>query len=180
MPRASHARTGSITTRRPSSVSATTSWPGTNGKLTIGSNHRDERPSTVARSLPHIPVSRGVSRSQPGPGSSGGATSTRRSGPKRPPAPGLQPDADAGHGEPGQRAFDLEGLHISLRPAAAPVLAHRGAEGQQRAPDSRRARGQCSTCQPRLRARAASLVSGLTATGYPAASSIGRSLVESA
>ena len=39
---------------------------------------------------------------------------------------------------------------------------------------------QCSTSQPRLRAIAASRVSGFTATGKPTASSIGRSLVESA
>ena len=37
MPRVTQPSTGSTTTRRPSSVSATTSWPGVNGKLTIGS-----------------------------------------------------------------------------------------------------------------------------------------------
>ena len=37
MPRATQPRTGSSTTLRSSSVSATTSWPGTKGKLTIGS-----------------------------------------------------------------------------------------------------------------------------------------------
>ena len=39
---------------------------------------------------------------------------------------------------------------------------------------------KCSTSQPRLRARAARRVSGLTATGKPTASSMGRSEVESA
>ena len=39
---------------------------------------------------------------------------------------------------------------------------------------------QCSTCQPRRRAMAASLASGLTATGKPTTSSMGRSLAESA
>ena len=41
-------------------------------------------------------------------------------------------------------------------------------------------RPQCSIGHPRRRAIAASFASGLTATGSPAASSIGRSLVESA
>ena len=36
--------TGSTTTRRPSSASPTTSWPGTKGKLTMGSNHRECAP----------------------------------------------------------------------------------------------------------------------------------------
>ncbi len=43
MPRVTQPSTGSSTTRRPSGSSATTSWPGTNGNETIGSNQRDER-----------------------------------------------------------------------------------------------------------------------------------------
>ena len=53
-----------------------------------------------------------------------------------------------------------------------------GPEGQQCAAEPPAAFSQCSTCQPRRRAMAASLVSGLTATGNPTASSMGRSLAE--
>jgi hypothetical protein len=88
MPRAPHASTGSSTTRVPSSSSPTTSCPGVNGKLTSGSKYRDVFPSTVARSDPQMPASRGRTRTQPGPGSSGGSTSARRSGPTVAPRPG--------------------------------------------------------------------------------------------
>ena len=37
MPRVAQVRTGTSTAREPSSRSPTTSWPGVNGKLTIGS-----------------------------------------------------------------------------------------------------------------------------------------------
>ena len=62
-------------------VSATTSWPGTNGNDTIGSKYRLAAPSTVARSLPQMPASLGRTCTQPGPGSAKGSTSARRSGP---------------------------------------------------------------------------------------------------
>ena len=52
----------------PSSRSPTTSWPGTNGNETMGSNQRDERPSTVARSEPQMP---GQARPHPVPAGAG-------------------------------------------------------------------------------------------------------------
>src|SRR5262249_6931971 len=68
-------------------------------------------------------------------------------------------------------AFEHERLHRAAR--------INGASGSSLAgpPD---AFANCSTSQPRLRAIAASRVSGLTATGKPTASSIGRSDAESA
>ena len=81
MPRATQPSTGSSTTRRSSSVSATTSWPGVKGKLTMGSKYRLAVPSTVDRSLPQMPARRGRSHTHSGPGRSGGSTSSRPSGP---------------------------------------------------------------------------------------------------
>ena len=139
----------------------------------MGSNHRDDRPSTVARSLPQMPARRGRTRCQSGPGSSGGSTSASRSGPD--PAAGARPPSrrHPGRGEAGDGPLDLQRLH---RAAGADAAGTEGSSG--RGPPG--AFGHCSTCQPRLRAMAASLVSGLTATGWPAASSMGRSLAESA
>ena len=108
-----------MTTRRPSSVSATTSWPGTNGKLTMGSNHRDERPSTVARSLPQMPDIRGNSLCQPGPGSSGGSYVHQAERAVAATGARFPLGGDARHGEARHRAFDLKGLHDSLRPLGA-------------------------------------------------------------
>ena len=161
--------TGSITTRRPSSASATTSWPGTNGKLTIGSNQRDDRPSTVARSLPQMPGQAGPDHL---PARAGQARAGRcRPGAAARPArrrPALPARRHPGRGEAGDRPL-----------ASAAPSRGRGPIGSRgRGPPG--AFGQCSTCQPRLRAMAASLVSGLTATGWPTASSMGRSLAESA
>ncbi len=69
--------------RAGASITPTTSWPGTKGKLTMSSKYRELRPSRVARSEPQMPASTGWTRCQPGPGSSGGSTSVRRSGPDR-------------------------------------------------------------------------------------------------
>src|SRR3546814_211529 len=88
IPRATQLSTGTTTTRVPSSSSPTTSWPGVNGNDTIGSNHRELVPSMVARSEPQMPARRGRTRTQPGPGRSGGSTSRRASGPTFAPAPG--------------------------------------------------------------------------------------------
>ena len=71
MSRAAQPNTGSTTTRSPSSVVPTISWPGTNGKLTIGSKYREDFPATVARSDPQIPARIGDTRCQSGPGSAG-------------------------------------------------------------------------------------------------------------
>ena len=57
----------------PSSSSPTTSWPGTNGKLTQSSKYVEAWPSIIDRSEPQIPARRVRTRCQPGPGSSGGS-----------------------------------------------------------------------------------------------------------
>ena len=63
---------------------------------------------------------------------------------------------------------------------AAFALDHHVARSAAADAGRRGAFDQCSTSQPRLRAIAASRVSGLTATGKPTASNSGRSLDESA
>ena len=88
-PRVTQLRTGTTMTRVPSSRSPTTSWPGVNGKDTIGSNQREEVPSIVARSEPQMPARRGRTRTQPGPGSSGASRSRRAIGPTLAPPPGV-------------------------------------------------------------------------------------------
>ena len=80
------------------------------------------------------------------------------------------------------------GRHVLQRLAVVAEGLHRGAlaRSRQTGPIGSSGRGppdafsQCSTSQPRLRASAASRVSGLTATGKPTASSMGRSDDESA
>ncbi len=136
-------RTGSITTRRPSAASPTTSWPGTNGKLTIGSNHRDDRPSTVARSLPQIPDRRGRTTCHSGPGQRRriDVGQPQRAGP---PAAARSPARrHPGRGEPGDRPVDLQRLH-----AARPD--RQQGPGPARAPSAsaRRASPVCGRWRP--------------------------------
>ena len=149
MPRTRQCSTGSTTTRRPSSASPTTSWPGTNGKLTIGSNHRDDRPSTVARSLPQIPASRGRTTCQSGPGRRGrvDVDQAQRAGPAaaaRPPA-----RRHPGRGEPGDRALHLQRLHDRRRRSSAGARSA-AAGGALRAPwaSARRASPACGRWRP--------------------------------
>src|SRR4051812_2384904 len=68
-------------------------------------------------------------------------------------------------------ALEQQRLHRTTTCGGAMGTSFRGPPG---------AFSKCSTSQPRLRAMAASRVSGLTATGNPTASSIGRSDAESA
>jgi hypothetical protein len=75
--------------------------PGTNGKLTTGSNQRLDVASIVARSEPQMPARRGRTRTQPGASTSGGSASTRRSGPGPAPRPGAS--------EPARRAAAKRG-----------------------------------------------------------------------
>ena len=86
--------------------------------------------------------------------------------------PGRQPAGHHGRPVAGQVAAELEGAHQAEAP-------RRGARGS-RGTGAPGALVHCSMCHPRLRAMAASLGSALTATGCPTASSIGRSLAESA
>src|SRR5688500_5976257 len=122
MSRAAQPNTGSTTTRAPSSVVPTISWPGTNGKLTIGSKYRDDFPATVARSEPQIPARIGWTRCHPGPGSVGSGASTRASGPTRAPPPGVT--------EPATRAAANRGSDRENRSAFTPTshsgVLHRG------------------------------------------------------
>ena len=128
MPRAAHPSTGSTTTRRPSGPSATTSWPGTNGNETIGSNHRLDRPSTVARSEPQMPASRGVSRTQSGAGSSGEARSSNVSGPTPAPAAGAPDRRPPGRRRTGRR-HDRCSAPSSGTPGALDAAGRRRARG---------------------------------------------------
>ena len=77
-------------------------------------------------------------------------------------------------------ALEAQRLHRARRPGRAGWPGRRcGAAAGRWAAAARGPPGafdQCSTSQPRLRAMAARRVSGLTATGKPTASSIGRSL----
>ena len=129
----------------------------------------------VDRSEPQMPASRGRMRTQPGPGSSSGSMSASRSGPTAAPRPGAREPAT-------WAAANRSGLRSKRSAFIAALLAR----SRQTGPIGSSGRGppgafsQCSTSQPRLRASAASRVSGLTATGKPTASSIGRSDVESA
>ena len=127
------------------------------------------------------PARRGRMRTQSGPGRSGGSTSRRRSGPTWAPAPGITRPAATRGRVAGDVALEQQRLHrrTHQRVGQAAVRAAAFADRQQHA-GAPGAFVQCSTSQPRLRARAARRVSGLTATGKPTASSIGRSLVESA
>ena len=77
----------------PSSRSPTTSWPGTNGKLTQSSKYVDAWPSIIDRSEPQIPASRVWTRCQPGPGSSGGSIVVYSSGPTLTAAAGATAEA---------------------------------------------------------------------------------------
>ena len=152
-------------------------------------------PVDVARSDPQMPDSSGRSGCQSSSGRSGGSVSSSRSGPI--PAPRPEPKRAA---PPGSRRT---GARCAPRPAPSPSSPARRAAGRparaaglerpRRAAPRGRAgraaaagwlpplgRASVSTCQPRRRAMAASLASGLTATGKPTASSMGRSLAESA
>ena len=151
MPRTRQCSTASTTTLRPSSASPTTSCPGTNGKLTIGSNHLDDRPSTVARSLPQMPASRGRTTCHPAPGGAGGSTSTSRSGPARPPPPGFHPDATRAAAK---RATDRSTCRAFMSggsgpaPSAGVPSAAGGAVPRGRGANARRASLACGRWPP--------------------------------
>ena len=142
----------------------------------------------VERSLPQIPARRGRRWTHSGPGRSGGSTSSRRSGPyARPGSPGAtDPATRAAAKRASFRSMRSAFIAAALASAARPSTEARRWRADSSGPMGRIGRGppgafdHCSTSQPRLRAMAASRVSGLTATGKPTASSIGRSEVESA
>ena len=77
----------------PSSRRPTTSWPGTNGKLTQSSKYVEAWPSIIDRSDPQIPARPVCTWCQPGPGSSGGSIDVYSSGPTRTAAAGANADA---------------------------------------------------------------------------------------
>ena len=62
-------------------VSPTISWPGTNGVLVSVARCSEALPLISARSEPQIPVSRGRTCTQSGPGARGGRTSSSASAP---------------------------------------------------------------------------------------------------
>ena len=171
MPRATQLRTGT-TTRGPSSRSPTTSWPGRTG------TRRSARTSaTTCRRW-----WRGRSRRCPTGGASPAPSRRRaaRAGRRR---AAQRPDlgAAAGASRPGHRRrrsghlpLEHERLHRALAPSIVSTCRRGGSAGRARrlGPDGRAAAvgrrfalSKCSTSQPRLRAMAASLVSGFTATG---------------
>src|SRR5690606_5157325 len=87
MSRGSHESTGSSTTREPagrsgrsSRVSPTTSCPGTNGIDDTEEKYGDERPVSNPMSDPQMPDSRGATRVQPSPGTTGAARLISRNG----------------------------------------------------------------------------------------------------
>ena len=55
--------------RGPAAISPTTSWPGTNGVLVSAARCSEALPASSAWSEPQMPLRRGVTGSQPGPGS---------------------------------------------------------------------------------------------------------------
>ena len=139
MPRATQLRTGTTTARCPSSRSPTTSWPGVNGNDTIGSNHRDDVPSIVARSEPQMPDRRGRSRTQPGPGQLGRIDVAQRERTDLGAAAGREPAGHHGGGELGRLAREHERLHrrprcsdgVDLADAAAARAAPLRADREQ-------------------------------------------------
>ena len=123
------------------------------------------------------PTACGSTWTQPSAGTAGASRSTSRSGPD----PGA-PSRAEGRGHPGggeawQRPLEEEGAHRPI--TALGDFTSKGPSGSGRC-DPPSALAQCSTCQPRRRAMAESRDSGLTATGKPTASSMARSLAESA
>ena len=164
------ARTGTTRWARSSGTTCRRWWPG---------RCRRCRPGGAA------------ARTQSAPGQRGRVdVDAARSGPTRRPGAGRSAPAT-------MAAAKRAGLRANTSAfIAAPVLGsasrwrrseRAAAERQGRADGQQRAGGapgglgaKCSTSQPRLRARAARRVSGLTATGKPTASSMGRSEVESA
>ena len=82
-----------MTMRVPSSSSPTTSWPGTNGKLTKSSKYVDACPSTSDRSDPQMPARRVRTRCQPSPGHSGSSIDRSSSGPILAAVPGATAEA---------------------------------------------------------------------------------------
>ncbi len=114
--------------------------------------------------------SRGPARAAP-PARSGAAVPT--------PAPRPEPKDDTTRAA-AKRGSERSKSSVLTGPSPPWASARRtdraGAAGANRP----RALAQCSTCQPRRRAMVASRDSGLTATGKPTASSMARSLAESA
>src|SRR2546421_7876900 len=75
MPRTTHPRAGSMTTRAPSSSTPTTSCPGTNGYEVNGSRYSEICPLMAARSEPQMPLTLGITRTQSRAGRAGSGTS---------------------------------------------------------------------------------------------------------
>ena len=145
----------------------------------------------VARSLPQMPDSRGLNRTQSGPRGSGASRSLSLSGPNLAPLPAakrpatvaaanlasLRSKTSAFIGAPDRSSGSARSTSRPVRRSSAwSRIGRDRQELARRAPDLRKS----SMSQPRLRAMVASLVSGFTATGKPTASSIGRSDAESA
>ena len=175
-PRAAQPSTGSSTTRAPSSSAPTTSWPGTKGKLTMGSNRTA---TTVPPPWPGR--SRRCRPARDAPGASPW-NPRAASGRACPPGPGGRAGRRrrrSGCRPPGRRRSGAA-TGRSAAPSCGQALTF------SRSPMGSRGRGppgaffQCSTCQPRRRATVASFGSGFTATGKPTDSSMGRSEAESA
>jgi len=106
-----------------------------------------------------------------GAGCGGGFHVHEAEGPRRGAATGDEATGDPGGRIAGEVASELEGLHRVALPAGASGRRLRRMPGDLR---------KSSTSQPRFLAMLARRVSGLTATGNPTASSMGRSLAESA
>ena len=193
MPRAAQPSTGSSTTRVPAARRGAVGADGVAGErphhLVAGDEGEADDVLEVARAAA---VQRGQVRAADagehgvhvGPaltGQGGGVVSTRRSGPT--PAPRPEPKVEARRAA-AKRGSERSKTRVFIGPRHRAVtalgdLTSRGPRGRGRC-EPPVALDQCSTCQPRRRAMAARRASGLTATGNPTASSMARSLAESA
>ena len=192
MPRAAHPSTGCRTTRLPAASARAVGadgvlgrrcrpprGPGTKGKRDDVLEVARAAPVERGQVRPADAREHGVDVDPPlGRAASGASRSTRRSGPT--PAPRPDPNDDDRRGRRRSGAASARRASVLIGPSPPWATSRRtGPSGSGRCePPS--ALAQCSTCQPRRRAMADSRDSGLTATGKPTASSMARSLAESA
>ena len=150
------ARRGRRRCPRSSASCARRAWPGRSRRSPTGRGRRGPTPRPARRARPARPGAAGRRRRR------GPSRTTTRPAPRRSAAATVRTSSVLTGPSPPWAACTSKGPSGSGRCEPPSALA------------------QCSTCQPRRRAMADSRDSGFTATGKPTASSMARSLAESA